>query len=71
LETGAVSDIVETPFGYHLIKVTEKAAERKVTFDEVKDRLRQELFSQKSNTEAQKWISSLRTEAKIEFMQVP
>lgn len=70
LEVGAVSDIVETPFGYHIIKVTEKTEERTVPFDEVKDRFRQELFSQKNNAEAQKWVSSLRTEANIEFMQL-
>ncbi len=70
LAEGALSDIVETPFGFHLIKVTGKTAERKVTYDEVKDRLRQDLLNQKSNSEAQKWISKLRTDADIQFMQL-
>lgn len=71
LAEGAISDIVETPFGYHLIKVTGKTAERHVTFDDVRDRLRQDLLGQKNNVEAQKWISDLRTNASIEFMQLP
>ncbi len=70
LAEGALSDIVETPFGYHIITVTGKTAERKVSYDEVKERLRQELLNQKSNSEAQKWISTLRTDADIQFMQV-
>lgn len=70
LAEGAVSDIVETPFGFHVIKVTGKTAERKVSYDEVKDRLRQDLLNQKSNSEAQKWISTLRADADIQFMQL-
>lgn len=70
LAEGAVSEIVETPFGYHLITVTDKTAARTVSFDEVKDTLRQDVLAQKSTTEVQKWISELRTGADIQFMQV-
>ncbi len=70
LAEGTLSDIVETPFGFHVIKITGKTAERKVTYDEVKDRLRQDLLSQRSNSEVQKWISTLRTDADIQFMQL-
>lgn len=70
LAEGVLSDIVETPFGFHVIKVTGKTAERKVTYDEVKERLRQELLGQESNSEAQKWLSTLRTDADIQFMQL-
>ena len=69
LEVGTVSDIVETPFGYLLIKIDERKSERTVAFDEVKERLRQELMGQRINTAVQKWISDLRTNATIEFGQ--
>lgn len=46
LDTGRVSDVVETRFGYHLIKVTDRKAPQTMGFAEVKaeiiDRLRQE-----------------------------
>lgn len=43
---GQVSDIVETRFGYHLIKVTEKKPETIVAYADIKDQL-QEYLKQK------------------------
>lgn len=39
LSTNEVSGIVETPFGYHIIKLTERAPASKKAFDEVKEQI--------------------------------
>lgn len=66
LETGKVSDIVETRFGYHLIKVEEKKAERNLSFDEVKPQLMDKLKRGKIEQEMMAYLLSLREKAEIE-----
>jgi peptidyl-prolyl cis-trans isomerase C len=66
MKAGEVSDIVETQFGYHLIKVFEKRPAKKLTFEEIKDRLSDQLKQQKAQEEAIAYIKELKSAAKIE-----
>ena len=66
MKTGEVSDIVETRFGYHLIKVTDKQPESKLAFAEVKERLGQHLKQQKVQQEIGAYVEKLRVDAKVE-----
>jgi len=43
LPVGGISDLVKTNYGFHIIKVTDTRAGRTTTFEEVKDRIRQEM----------------------------
>ncbi|PID56479.1 peptidylprolyl isomerase [candidate division KSB3 bacterium] len=68
LKENEISDVVETKFGYHIIKVTGKKEAREIPFVEVKDKLKQGLQQQKTSAEVNAWINALRAEASIEIM---
>ncbi|HUT44265.1 MAG TPA: peptidylprolyl isomerase [Desulfobacterales bacterium] len=65
LNVGEVSGIVETQFGYHLIKLTDKKAARTIPYKEVQLRLEQNLKREKEKTEIQGYIENLKKSAKI------
>ena len=66
LKPGEVSDIVETQFGYHLIKVTDRKPEQMVRFEEVEDKISQYLKQEKVRQEVYQYIQKLKESAKIE-----
>ncbi len=66
LRPGEVSDIVETKFGYHLIKVTGKKAETAFSYEVIKDKLQQYLKQQKARKQLNSFIEELKGKAKVE-----
>jgi peptidyl-prolyl cis-trans isomerase C len=67
LAPGEVSELVETNFGYHIIKVAEKQAPRTVPLDEVRPQVQQFLEGQNRQTQTQAFVQTLRTKGKVEI----
>ncbi len=69
LKPGDISDVVETKFGYHIIKVQEKKPAGTVSFDEAKKNIADYLKGQKVQQGVNAYLEKLRKDAKIEIMK--
>lgn len=67
LKVGEVSEIVETKFGLHLIKVTDRKEEEVAKLEDVKEQLAQHLVATKEQEAFIQFVDTLRKAAKIEY----
>ena len=68
MQPGEVSDIVETQYGYHIIKVTERKEATVRPFEEVKAAIVQHLTTQKRTEIAKEYVDELREKATIVYV---
>jgi len=68
LEKDQISPVVETQFGYHVIKVTDKKAAHTLTYEEVSKDIEKFLLNKHKRDEINKTTESLRKNAKIEIL---
>jgi peptidyl-prolyl cis-trans isomerase C len=67
LEIGQISDIVETDYGYHIIKVSDHKEASTTAFDQAKEGIIRQLTQKKQTELADEYIESLKAKASIVF----
>jgi peptidyl-prolyl cis-trans isomerase C len=67
LKVGQVSDVVETRFGYHIIRTTARREPSTMTFEQTKDRIINELSRRKRDEIAKEYVASLKANADIVY----
>lgn len=65
LDVGKVSDIIRTPFGYHIFKVEEKKPARSMSFEESQKEIQKNLMQQEQERVFQGWIKSIKDKSEI------
>ena len=67
LKINKVSDIIRTPYGFHLFKVVDKVQERKMEFEESRSSIKKILFKDLQDKAFQEWLLKLKRNARIDI----
>jgi parvulin-like peptidyl-prolyl isomerase len=68
LKVGQVSGLIKAGDYWYIIRVEDKKPEHQMTFDESKDKLKKDLEADRLRENKDKWITELRSKAKIEVL---
>lgn len=66
-EVGTITEPVKTQFGYHIIKINQKNDARELSFDEVKDRIVEQVRRQKEQEIYNKKITELKDKYEVKM----
>lgn len=65
LKAGELSKVVQSPYGFHVLKVTEFAKPRSMTFDEARNGIRGRMFQERLDGKFELWLKETRNNAQV------
>ena len=68
LKKDEMSNVVETQFGYHIIKLTDKKGAETIAYKDAKQRIEEYLKNQKISSAVTAFLEEKRKDAKIEIL---
>jgi parvulin-like peptidyl-prolyl isomerase len=67
MEVGGISDVIKSPYGYHIFKLEEKIEPRQIPFEEAKVGILQDLEQKRGEENYEKWFKGLRGKARVKI----
>jgi parvulin-like peptidyl-prolyl isomerase len=67
MEVGVISEVIKSPYGYHIFKLEERIEPRQIPFEEAKLGILQELEQRKGEENYQKWLKGLKGKARVKI----
>ena len=67
MKPNSLSDVVQTPYGYHIILVTDRQAAGVESFEKVKPEIKEFLTNQEKIKNLQQFVDTLKNTAKVEY----
>ena len=71
LDVGEVSPVFATPFGYHLIQLTDRKPATPRPFEEVREAVREQLLAERKQEKTRELVKQLEARATVEDMEDP
>jgi peptidyl-prolyl cis-trans isomerase C len=65
LQEGDFSDIIQSPYGFHIFQVVAKRGQSELDFAQVKDQIRNAIMREEADKTFQDWLKSIKKEATI------
>ncbi|MCK4910521.1 MAG: peptidylprolyl isomerase [Thermodesulfovibrionales bacterium] len=69
LKEGELSGVIQTPYGFHIVRVESIQQEQQLPFEKVKDKIRSSKYDRRLEEVREEVMSSLREKADIEVFQ--
>lgn len=69
MNVGEISPVFRSPYGYHIVKVTDKKPAHDTTFEEVKERVKTEVMGKMREIVVNEWLDKQIKSAKITVTQ--
>ena len=68
MEEGAISELVKTQFGYHIIKLIHRSKAEELAFENIKENIYEQVVRKKQQTKYIEKIDELKAKNKVEIM---